>query len=153
MDTCLKIMNRREKTPTSYMIKELGIRVHGMQCRQAIVTIELPKRPQTCISILVGRTKQAPAYKARSPCWKRNFKFFFSPAGTEKKSLFLRFLQIGDINKSHSSECGNACTEWEPRHQGHRQESPVQDCFFLSPQLRASQASLLAKQVSSQAAA
>lgn len=38
--------------------------------------------------------------------------FFFSPAGTERKrSLFLRFLQIGDINKSHSSERGNACVE------------------------------------------
>lgn len=80
------------------MIKELGIRVHGIQCRQAIVMIELPKRSQTCITILVGRTKQAPAYKARSPCWKRNFKFFSALLG-QKKSLFLKFLQIYDINK------------------------------------------------------
>lgn len=135
------------------MIKELGIRVHGIQCRQAIVMIELPKRSQTCITILVGRTKQAPAYKARSPCWKRNFKFFSALLGQKKKCLFLKFLQIYDIDKSHSSECGNACAKCKPRHQGHRKESPVQDCFFLSPQLRASQASLLAKQVSSQAAA
>lgn len=67
------------------MIQKLGIRVSGIQCHQAIVMIELPKRSQTSVSILWGEQNRHHHTKQVAPVGKETLNFFSALLGQKKK--------------------------------------------------------------------